>query len=475
MSRLKISENLFLEKNELNRLIKSVVDDGYKRLLSPMVTNFGIVRDSQNNSFKIVKNGTNIIVKAGLAFNKDLDAILNKEDKEIIIEGVTTVDTKKWIILSRAVTNLEDGVINLAADGSISGSGTKFTEVLRGQPNFPTRIAFDGNGEVLDSKINNRDFEVVNVTSDTQALIAGDFNAQSNLKYKVVGTFTPGFLPTEENKYIYEYDGYKIEIVTSDSKPILVSGEQFLIASLVYGVDDFVVNDERMYCMFNELKKESYNTISLNSIMQINKLSESNGTRFYEAIIDCAVRVTNYALEFVGNDIVFTINASNNTLLGNNYQFVDNSLNGWYVINKKTMKRLEVIKNVGNSLYVGGYSSEFESTSPDIIIVPPFDEMEFEVKLNNSVKVAAAPFYHRFSIEDGYVRLYFYCLKPTTTTNVSVYIKYRYIGSNAGFDSMVTHAFNLDGVSTTYTDGKFTLINTAVHNSFDESYNESYN
>ena len=60
MSRLKISENLFLEKNELNRLIKSVVDDGYKRLLSPMVTNFGIVRDSQNNSFKIVKNGTKL-------------------------------------------------------------------------------------------------------------------------------------------------------------------------------------------------------------------------------------------------------------------------------------------------------------------------------------------------------------------------------------------------------------------------------
>ena len=49
MSKLKFSPNLFLEVNELNRLVKFLDDDGYKRAFKALVKSFGIVQNSSSH------------------------------------------------------------------------------------------------------------------------------------------------------------------------------------------------------------------------------------------------------------------------------------------------------------------------------------------------------------------------------------------------------------------------------------------
>ena len=486
MSRLKISENLFLEVNELNRLVKFIVDDGYKRLIKPIIKSVGIVREQNDNSFRVIKNGTNIIVKSGLAFTSNLDAIVNKEDKEFNVGDTTTPGTKKWVILSRNVTNYEDGTINLSSDGSIIGNGTEFTKVLRGQPNFPTRIRFGSLSDVsLDSSIQNDDFEVVRVIDDGNALISGNFNSQQNLNYKVVGTFTPGFIPSEDNKYIYEYDSYQIDIVESDIKPTIETGIQFILACLTYTAEGFTISDERdnyTFSVGNSSYTEERSEVGINSIVQVNRIHEDSVSVEYEIITSGVVFVTSYTVTQNSNNTIFQINSCNNNLLGNNPTFSDGILKGWKILNKSNMKAMKIINNIGNNLYVDVFYSEFETERNSILIVPPFEEIEYEVILNNSVNLPSAPFYFKFSCEDSYNRFRFYHLKPASnqvvgSTNVS--IKYRYVDDNDNHQMSVMqpHSFLFNGVTKNYSGGKFVIGSEDIqsHQSFDESYDESYN
>ena len=218
MSRLKFSENLFLEVNELQRLVKFLADDGYKLAVKSMSKSFGIVENSGNTYFKVTaKAGTanTVIINPGVAFNSNIDAIVMPTALEM---QILNTGMNRWLVLSRDVKNTEEGTVTVNTDGSISGIGTKFTKVLRGQPNFPTKVKFS-------STLNSGEYEVVSVVSDTSAIIAGSFVNENNLKYSVVGTFTPGFQPLEDNKMIYEYDSFNIRIVDSADKPSLSSDE----------------------------------------------------------------------------------------------------------------------------------------------------------------------------------------------------------------------------------------------------------
>ena len=192
MSRLKFSENLFLEVNELQRLVKFLADDGYKLAIKSMSKSFGIVENSGNTYFKVTaKAGTanTVIINPGIAFTTDVDAIVmeNAVEMQILNTGIN-----RWLVLSRDVKNIETGTVTINTDGSLSGIGTEFTKVLRGQPNFPTKVKFE-------STLNSGEYEVVSVVSDTSAILAGSFVNENNLKYSVIGTFTPGFQPLAAN------------------------------------------------------------------------------------------------------------------------------------------------------------------------------------------------------------------------------------------------------------------------------------
>ena len=103
MSKLKISENLFLEVAELNRLVKFISDDGYKKVLKSIIKNYGIVENENNTYFKLSAVSTGVIkVNAGIAFNSNLDAIVMSEDQNL---NISDSGLNRWIILSRATSH----------------------------------------------------------------------------------------------------------------------------------------------------------------------------------------------------------------------------------------------------------------------------------------------------------------------------------------------------------------------------------
>ena len=142
MAKLKLSENLFLEVAELNRFRQFIEDDGWKRVIKSIIKSFGIVQDEQNTYFKVTKqdNG-NIIINPGLAFDSNLNAIVLNATltREVVNPGA---NLPMWLILRRAVHNNEQGTVSVTADGTLVGVNTVFTKVLRGQPNFPTKVRF---------------------------------------------------------------------------------------------------------------------------------------------------------------------------------------------------------------------------------------------------------------------------------------------------------------------------------------------
>ena len=78
--------------------------------------------------------------------------------------AVSDTGVRRWLILSRSVHNWEEGTVSVTVDGALNGIGTHFTEILRGQPNFPTKVKFN-------SANNTGEYEVVSVTSDSSNFV----------------------------------------------------------------------------------------------------------------------------------------------------------------------------------------------------------------------------------------------------------------------------------------------------------------
>ena len=107
MSKLKISENLFLEVAELNRLVRFLKTEGYEQLVKSMVKSYGIVSNAENNYYKVTsKVGTSnsIIINPGIAFDSQLRAIKMENSLDMTITNTGMV---RWLILQYKSTNFE--------------------------------------------------------------------------------------------------------------------------------------------------------------------------------------------------------------------------------------------------------------------------------------------------------------------------------------------------------------------------------
>ena len=86
--KVKLSENLFLSVQELNRMKQALQDNGYKQLIQFLTKSVGIAQDADNTLFKVAaKNDSNttVIVNAGVAFDSNLNPIVMKELNQLII------------------------------------------------------------------------------------------------------------------------------------------------------------------------------------------------------------------------------------------------------------------------------------------------------------------------------------------------------------------------------------------------------
>lgn len=256
MSNLKINNDLFLGKEELNRFQKFLDESGYRRFIGLMTKSFGIVknfRDEDFDSYKVETAGSGQVKIFGNSFAVDpnLNLIHNHSDRNL---NIPNDGSWYWLKVKYMKTNLEQGTVSLASDGALSGVNTVFSDVLRGSPNYPTRIrlySIDSEGQYTQLE---GEAEVVSVLSDTSAFIhLYSGSLPGTMRYAVVGTFTPSVIMPESSKLIFEYDFVSFTLVpeiTEDVPPIK-NDDEYYISRVRNSGGTVTVHDKRteVWCL----------------------------------------------------------------------------------------------------------------------------------------------------------------------------------------------------------------------------------
>ncbi len=267
MSKLNISRNVFLEKEELTNmlsflatapLMKAVLQASYSfglitndpSKINPKTVNKPDNEDALIDPFK-VETGTNsgtIKVLPGMALTSQGNFIdINVEDNI----SVPNDSSFYWVKIGYKTRNYEKGYVSVNSQGVVSGS-VDFTGKVRGQSSStPVSIRFEKqDGSV---PLNNGVYQIVNVIDKWNLLLtsASTFVAESNLRVIVLGTLPLGGVLTQEQRDgLYTYDDYVISLVpeASLSTPPEKEADEYYIAR--------VQNSGGSVSVYNEVKSE---------------------------------------------------------------------------------------------------------------------------------------------------------------------------------------------------------------------------
>lgn len=267
MSKLNVSRNVFLEKEELTNmlsffatapLMKAVLQASYSfglitndpSKINPKTVNKPDNEDALIDPFK-VETGTNsgtIKILPGMALTSQGNFIdINVEDNI----SVPNDSSFYWVKIGYKTRNYEKGYVSVNSQGVVSGS-VDFTGKVRGQSSStPVSIRFEKqDGSVL---INNGVYQIVNVIDNQSLLLtsASTFVAESNLRVIVLGTLPLGGVLTQEQRDgLYTYDDYVISLVpeASLSTPPEKEADEYYIAR--------VQNSGGSISVYNEVKSE---------------------------------------------------------------------------------------------------------------------------------------------------------------------------------------------------------------------------
>ena len=427
MAKIKISENLFLGVNELNHLVKFLEDDGYKRIVKQIVKKYGIVQNSDNSNFVVSKvDNDSVTISSGLAIDGNVNIISLKESKTLELQN----NVEHYICIRYSETHVEEGVVNISRNGVLSGFGTKFLEVLRGQPNFPTKIKF------YNSEDNTQEYEVVNVTNNNTATLVGDFVPEEDLKYSVVGTFTPGAVIDADNKEIYVYDDCEVFVIDGDgiSTPDLNDNEYF-VAKITYNEGTLYVSDIRYLNIFNSEGVQTNSVTFVNLVnlypKMFNQFNSPSGvitTAGVELLMEFAYRIDSFTLS--GDTI--TINSGTSNRYASIGDVPDSAFNGCILINK-TNNTKALISDFSSGTCTLLDSSLQLTQNDELYIIPNADEIEFMVTNNSECEENYEyPKYFKVRVDNFYCRLFLISNLDDNTqfTNPEITINYRLIKDN---------------------------------------------
>ncbi|WP_291911000.1 hypothetical protein [Chitinophaga sp. CB10] len=260
MSRFKFCPDLFLEAIELNRFADFMDQQGFRKNILENSMTFGLIKNQ-----RLDPDFLNAKVERDLDTTVGQKTIKIREAKGIDADGnfiylpetngipVPADGAWYWIKLRYQPVAEEQGTVSLAINGDLVGVGTRFTSTLRGLPNFPSRISFPG------SKYNKQEYDVLEVIDDLHAKVAhpattttgiAEFVVEENLKYRVVGTFTPGAAIPNANKYPFQYDGatYSLEreLQQNQVPGVYNAGREFYIARVKAEGGNVIIQDKRL-------------------------------------------------------------------------------------------------------------------------------------------------------------------------------------------------------------------------------------
>jgi len=392
MSNLKFSENAFLEKQELNRFKKFIFDDGFKSLFKKQTFAYGIVKELDDPSFLNFKvqqgtnSGTFKLTQDSYAIDSDLNIITKKAEDNIAIPNDNAF---YWIKISHELSPNEAGLVSVDGSGVVTGVGTEFETVLRGQPNFPSKIAF------VDSSLNTLEYEVATVISDTSLQLQGSFSAESNLTYKVVGTFVPGSNPSSGQKDLFQYSSCDLELVAEASTnvpPAKTDGLEFYIARIRNNAGVLTIQDKRTEVW--KLKSDfdiSTPQASDNALIGVESIKwNSVYSPRDKNVIDIAwgMRSSNWTIDSAVN--LLTINAGVGGKFKRTSDFTDGDFDGWRVYNSvggysKIVSSAKVSTQI--NLVLDYLNVDDFTASTEITIVPDCEEIQ--IKFSQDASEAA--------------------------------------------------------------------------------------
>jgi hypothetical protein len=174
--------------------------------------------------------------------------------------AVTADSNWYWVRVSHKYRYHELGTVEIAADGYMTGTGTTFTEVLRGQAtDVPTKIKLIKSSD-LSPAVNSGYYELVDVVDSTTAILAGTttFTPETSLHFVVIGA-TPinENISVEQAIGLYQYDDCEIELVQEsvlDTPPTVgfTQDKTFYLARIQNTGGSLTIQDKRTeYYAFN--------------------------------------------------------------------------------------------------------------------------------------------------------------------------------------------------------------------------------
>lgn len=422
MSYIQFVPDLFLETQELNRFAKSLDQDGFRKALLENSVSFGLIKNSVDPTFT---NGK---------VERDVDNVLGQ--KTIKIGAINGIDSNGNFIMGEAISNLpipadgnwywakvkhqissqEEGKVSIDVNGNLVGVGTKFTEVLRGQPNFPSTIKF------INSSNNILEYEVLEVTDDTHAILVypglngGDstFISESNLYYQVVGTFTDGVAIANEDKFPFRYDSALVELVLETSanvRPTYVVGQEFYLARVSVQVGNLIIQDKRIEYWETKASQENVDISRIeNPLIGIESIKWQNlfnGGDKNQVSLAWGMRSTNWSVDSSQN-IVTLFGSSMGGSFKTTDDFTNGDFNGYrlYSSNGKyrrivnSLKQGSAINCYLDVLDVDDYSNDggVTFTGEQIFVAPNADVVEIRFTPEPTDEVDNVTEIHSFPI-----------------------------------------------------------------------------
>ena len=222
MSEINFNPDLFLGKQEIDRMYK-FLNEKFNTTFGFKSGDYGLL-GAGSNFYSVPDNtgsGGHIRIPQDSYFiDKDMNlAILKAVDIYSLPSGWS------WLKVSYATTIIESGTIRIGTNGACSGIGTEFTKTLRGIIDFPTKISFPN------SIMNTGEYEVLSVNSDVSITLNSNLISE-HTQYAVVGSFTPGSVIPDANKYPFRYGSCKVSVVpetVTATAPTKTDGYEFYI------------------------------------------------------------------------------------------------------------------------------------------------------------------------------------------------------------------------------------------------------
>ncbi len=396
MGYLKNEGDLFLGSAEITKFQNFLDAEGWRKFMEQLSLSYGIVHNIKKQKFTngLVEVGTNagtIKINPLLAIDSDYQFIR----KAKLEDNIPLANNNRWYWVKIKFTNqtIEEGRVNILSDGSISGTDTLFTKLLRGGPNFMSNIRFP------ESSINTGIYQVIEVIDDINLILNGKLREDNNQKYTIAGTFSPGVPITKENRDPFQYDGVELslEVETElETEPEYVEGKEFYLARVRNSEGIINIQDVRTRFLYQtkadwnltNVDNSNNNLIGVEAIKYDNIFTPRAKNIVY---VGWGFRCSNWTIDSSSNKI--TLHGGEGGRFKSSDDFQEGNFDGWriytedgsYQIIQSSGKSPSQINLILDSLDFAKYES---NSNQELIIVPNADEIKiiFSTKNNEKVK-----------------------------------------------------------------------------------------